>query len=426
MVFEKNEIERVCYQTIYSCWESCNHSFPDFLIPVPEIKRQRNEVFMAKQLRNLQKQLRSYSNPLIPKRIWRKHFLSLIHTILFQEPVIGIHEAFSNSTLNDMQREFSRFFQSASSFDNVMGMSEIGQAARNYLVYDVFTEIHNLPHNMTPAIFGYSMLYPYTDNYIDNPDIPQEKKEKYNQMIADCIKEKSIFAKEPHFQKTCDLLNFVTHFYEKEERIDIQNGLLFMLDAQKKSLSQTHKSGQALLTKDEIFKISSYKGGISVLIDRFYVPKTLSPQDFVFYLSYGFFLQLADDLQDITEDRNTGRQTLFTYGSFEGYDMDAQKTHNEKILNQLFHYLHSIMAEYPMSNPELKSFIERNCHLLLLYSAFMTPENFHDAYLEQFVPFLPLSLAFILEQRKALNPFLQNPELKDIIADGLCRFDTQP
>ncbi len=425
MIFEKERIETVCYQTILEKWQASINTFPNFLTPVSAEDQRKNEYFLSHHIQKFQKLLKTYKNPCIPKFLWRKRWNALINSLLFKEPVIGIADTFSAETLNDMQHEFYQFFQSASAFDEVMGMEEIGQAARNYLVYDVFTEIHELPHTMNPAILGYSMLYPYTDNYIDNPALSFEEKERYNQMIADRIIGKPIDIQDKYYQKTCDLLDSVTHFYEKEEKSDIQTGLLFMLDAQKKSLSQTRHEGQTLLTEDEIFRISSYKGGISVLIDRFYVPSKITPEDFIFYLSYGFFLQLADDLQDITEDRNTMRQTLFTIGSLDSNDTTKAKKHHEETLNKLFHYLHTTMNEYPMHSIKLKSFIEKNCYLLLIYSAYLSGENFSPKYLQQFIPYMPVSLPFIQNIKETFAPYITDPALKNIISDGMNTSDIQ-
>ncbi len=56
-------------------------------------------------------------------------------------------------------------------FDPTMSDESVFQALRNLWV------IHNLQLflegkiALSPAGFGYSMLYPWTDNYLDNPQI---------------------------------------------------------------------------------------------------------------------------------------------------------------------------------------------------------------------------------------------------------------
>lgn len=412
MIFNREHIEEICFQKLREDWLSCPDTFPDFLTPVTLQEQRKNEEFLQKKLTTFHKLIDSYQKPLTIQYFWKRKWNRLITQLLIEEPILGIANALPLETIADMRREFTRFMKAASEFDSAMTMEEIGQAARNYLVYDVFCEIHGQIHHMTPAILGYSMLYPYTDNYIDAPDCSPEKKKQYNDMISNHLQEKETLISDEYEKKTCELLDYVTNSYEQEHRRDIQTGLLLMLDAQKESMQQIRHgnndrpvNGQVLtpvvdtssLTAEEIFNISSYKGGISVLIDRFYVPKEITDEDFAFYLGYGFFLQLADDLQDITEDKSTGRQTLFTEAG------SIFHSSVEQTLNRLFHYLNRLLSSYELSNESLKNFIKYSCFLLLIYSAFLSQENFDADYLKQFEPFLPLSFAFMESHKKELS-----------------------
>lgn len=73
-----------------------------------------------------------------------------------------------------------------------------------------------------------------------------------------------------------------------------------MLEAQEDSMRV--QENRLIRNMDERLNISIYKGGISVLIDRFFVDKDMTKEDELFYFAFGFLLQLADDLQDISED----------------------------------------------------------------------------------------------------------------------------
>lgn len=409
MVFAKEKIESVCYNQIYEIWNNSSDSFPEFLVSIPREKQLQNEKFLSDCMKHLKKLLNIRKRPIYIKSLWKKRWNKLIHHILFNESIIGISAAFSGETLTDMQQEFYRFFKAATSFDETMSMEEIGQAARNYLVYDIFTQIHNLPPVVTPAIFGYSMLYPYTDNYIDDPQYSADEKNDYNRMIAGHIKGDNVKTRCIHDIKTCELIDDVIHFYENEDQTDIRHGLFYMLDAQKLSLTQTKSALKKDLNEDEIFKISSYKGGISVLIDRFYVSTNMSEADFLFYLCYGFFLQLADDLQDITEDYKLERQTLFTF--------EKNENRVQIILNKLFHFLQTIMDAYTINNFELKEFIQKNCFYLLLFSTFGSEENFSKDYLSKLEQYLPVSISFVEKLKEELSPFLKDINFGQILDD---------
>ena len=406
MIFTKDRIESICYDTIADIWRDATNSFPDFFVPISKEAQQANEHFLSSYMKHLKRLLKIQNKPYTIKPLWKKRWNKLIHEILFDEPILGIAKTFTNQTLNEMQREFYCFFKKAKKFDDTISMEEIGQAARNYLVYDIFTQIHSLPPTVTPAIFGYSMLYPYTDNYIDNPNFTQAEKNNYNKMIERRIIGETTDSAKTHYKKTYELIDNVIEFYQKEEKEDIRNGLLYMLEAQKISLLQTKSIQKSPLSKKEIFHISSYKGGISVLLDRFYVPSKITEPDYHFYLSYGFFLQLADDLQDITEDRKLGRQTLFSI-------LDTQKE-MEETLNKLFHFLQTILSVYPMNNKNLKDFILKNCYYLLIYSTYGSRENFSNEYITKFEPYLPVSFSFLENIKAEITQIFQYVSLLDV------------
>ncbi len=47
---------------------------------------------------------------------------------------------------------------------------EIFQALRNVWIMNSLQIYWGLPVEMTPSVYAYSMLYPYTDNFLDNPE----------------------------------------------------------------------------------------------------------------------------------------------------------------------------------------------------------------------------------------------------------------
>ena len=49
-----------------------------------------------------------------------------------------------------------------------MTLQEIGQAMRNVWIMNISQVLLNVEVKFTNAIFAYSMLYPYTDNILDD------------------------------------------------------------------------------------------------------------------------------------------------------------------------------------------------------------------------------------------------------------------
>lgn len=63
------------------------------------------------------------------------------------------------------------FVRQARAFDRDLSFTDIFQACRNAWIMNGLQLIMGIPIQLTPSIFAYSMLYPYTDNLLDDPGI---------------------------------------------------------------------------------------------------------------------------------------------------------------------------------------------------------------------------------------------------------------
>lgn len=387
IVLEKENIRQVYLQQLKKEWLAEKDSFPDFLIPVAPDKKQENEIYINSTLREMKKQLNKKSKE---KSKVKEKVMYLLNDALGKETILGIHTVMDSKTLTDFQDEMKTLLRWIRKFAQQLELEGIGQAMRNYVVYAMFNELNGLKQICTPAIFGYSMLYPFTDNFIDNPLQTAADKQEYNQLIRDKIKGLPVSFATEHHQKTCELLSAIESEYPREEDSNIYNLLLCMLEAQEDSIRQQRKS--VVLTPEERLDISLYKGGISVLIDRYFVHKELTEADLHFYLGFGFFLQLADDLQDITEDGEKYNQTIMTY--------EAKRRNVEKTVNRLFHFAHALFHNYETENMKFKLFILKNCYQLIFMSVYGSKEHFSDNYLAALETYFPVSFAFVEELKE--------------------------
>jgi hypothetical protein len=64
------------------------------------------------------------------------------------------------------------FARRARHFDAALTMPEIVQACRNAWTAYGFQPLLDESAHITPSIVGYSLLYPYTDNYLDRRERP--------------------------------------------------------------------------------------------------------------------------------------------------------------------------------------------------------------------------------------------------------------
>jgi len=132
-----------------------------------------------------------------------------------------------------------------------------------------------------------------------------------------------------------------------------------------------------------------------VLIDRYFVKREITKDDLAFYFGFGFFLQLADDLQDSREDSTVGNQTVLTL------DMNSQA--QEKIANKMLHFVHHLMISGHAENELFKNFILTNCYQLVFSAIVGNREFFSAGYLDKIEKYFPVSLPFRDKMSRSLK-----------------------
>lgn len=366
-------------------WQKTEKAFPSFFSVISKEKKAENEKYLQTVIDEFHTLLKGFHRIPIGRKKWKQKTLALLKKVLFNEEIIYLHTAMEPAAIDSLVDEIFEFLRHVRSFAPELNFENIGQALRNYIVYTMFKEIHQVNNGFHMPAFGYSMLYPFTDNYIDSGKCTKQDKAFYNQIIRDKIKGNPVHPISIHQTKTCDLLQAIASNYSKEANSCASELLLMMLEAQELSISQQDKD--LPLSYQERLNITAYKGGISVLIDRFFVDKEITEEDLLFYLGFGFFLQLADDLQDINEDSNNRHSTLFTF--------DLHKAPEEGTVNQLLNLVHSLITEYSSGNDRFMKFILSTCYQLIFISAIQSKEFFFKEYLSKLEDYLPVTLAFL-------------------------------
>ncbi len=385
MVFDKEVVLDKISARIKREWKNAETSMPHFLSVYENSEKTESENRIQDNVGAFKEQLNKYPHPIaLPgkKKKWKQDTEKLFEKVLYKEPILNMEAAMSEKTLNAFKKELKSFIRRVRKFDPDLSIESMGQAARNYMVYAIFLELNGLDQCCSSSIFGYSMLYPYTDNYIDHPDRTREEKEHFNKLIEDKIKGVPYEALVSHEEKTAELLSAIEEDYDRQD--DIFPGLLHMLEAQRNSLQQEDR--QVTLTEEDILDISIYKGGLSVLIDRYFINKPLSENDLYFYYGFGFLLQLCDDLQDITEDKTNGSRTVFSISDC--------KLETEEKINKLLHYTKNLFQSCESKSENFSNFLLTNCYFLILFSALGSGEHVSKEWFPWMEERLPVSAAF--------------------------------
>jgi hypothetical protein len=246
-----------------------------------------------------------------------------------------------------------------------------------------------LPVCLNRSGFAYSLLYPYTDNYLDTATAPEGEKKAFNRNLARRLQGHRDSVDSQFSARVSALVEMIESEYPRRLYQGVYESLLAIHRAQVKSLLQN--AGEGHCTKDEILHISVEKGGTSVLADAYIAKGRLSRQEVQFAFGYGVFLQLIDDLQDVTEDLAHGHLTVFT--------LSARKVSLDRLANRLLAFLDGILTTAsPCPLPQttiLTELIRRSCRGLILESISLNPELYSNEYVETIEQYSLLRFGFI-------------------------------
>lgn len=204
----------------------------------------------------------------------------------------------------------SAFGQRARHFDPEVSGSDIFQASRNMWTMCGLQTLMGLPVRVTRSVFAYSMLYPYSDNYLDDPTVPASTKMAFNERFTQRLRGEELAPENVHEQHIGDLVGMIEDEYDRGANPQVFDALLAIHRAQCKSLRLMRR--QASPYEVDILGISIEKGGCSVLADGYLVAGSLTEAQAACLFGYGVFLQFADDLQDVEDDRRDGLMTVFS------------------------------------------------------------------------------------------------------------------
>lgn len=265
------------------------------------------------------------------------------------------------------------FIQDARRFDPSLSDEDIGQALRNLLIVNSIQMYLGGDITVSPSAFAYSLLYPYTDNYLDDNSIPAEKKRQFLVDVRKLLTGESVPPSHDLIRKIADLVSIIESEYPRASFPDVYGSLLAIHDAQEKSLLEHHG-----LHGDDILTISIEKGGTSVLADACLVTGTLSSGTAEFMFGYGAALQLIDDLQDIGEDRRDSHSTLFT--------RQASQASLEGTTNRLFNFTRRVLGQADRFSCReagaLADFSSMSCSLLMFEAVARSDGLYGRSYLE--------------------------------------------
>ena len=262
-------------------------------------------------------------------------------------------------------------------FDPSLSMPDIVQACRNAWTACGLQPLLGEAVRITPSILGYSLLYPYSDNYLDRVDISREAKLRFSERFRDRLRGEMAFAEDDREAAIWTFVGLIEEQYPRAEYPEVFDCLLAIHRAQEQSMAQLES--QAQFDDTQLLAMSCAKGGTSVMTDACLSHGWLGSQESKFSFEWGVLLQLGDDLQDVRQDLDCGSLTLFTRAAKTGIPLDS-------MVVQLLRFSERVgaqMDDLPNGNEVLRELLRMSWRSLIIGAIAESHEFFTPQFLKE-------------------------------------------
>ena len=283
----------------------------------------------------------------------------------------------------------SDFITEARMFDAGFGMDNNFQALRNVWIMNCIQKLMSFKVEITPSMQAYSMLYPYTDNYLDASFIPAAKKSHLNYRFERYLSGERLDAETTYENKLFKLVDMIERQYVRGQYPMVYMSLLGIQAAQSRSLLQ-HEGNKAE-SRSNILDISVEKGGTSVLADACLVKGSLSTEEASFAFGFGVMLQLLDDLQDAALDRSRGHNTIFSMQGAGG----SHESYTNRLINFTLRVLDEDTCFVSPDAVDIKKMMKKSIMFLLLGAVACNSSMYGRNYLHRLETCSPLSFQYL-------------------------------
>lgn len=318
------------------------------------------------------------------RRVWRERVRERIQQ--FGQDRLGWPDGYRRLLLGDQFYESAlAFVREARAFDPRLSLEHVGQALRNVWIGNSFQMLLDRPVALRPGLCAYSLLYPVTDNWLDDRRVSRAAKGAFNERLGKRLAGIFVHPADEHDAAVAQLVARIEDEFPRDSFPSVYASLLAIHNAQMRSLAQHGGIG---LADADLLEISVRKGATSVMTDLHLVADAVQPPEERFAFGYGVCLQLLDDLQDVEADLAAEHETLFTRAARRGpLDEPAAR---------LAHFLDTVLLRNGRfdgpSFADRIDLIRRNCLTLLVGSVAGNPARFTRRFRRQVERHWPVSL----------------------------------
>lgn len=280
-----------------------------------------------------------------------------------------------------------RFYHRARAFGSELSSENIFQALRNVWIMNQLQLVTHFSVHITPSVFAYSMIYPYSDNFLDNPDYSHEEKQLFSLRLNQRLHGESVLPFSHEEKRIYTLVEMMEEEFPRHEYAGVYASLYAIHKGQTQSLKLMRSVG---LNDLQIQSICFEKGGASVLADGYLVAGKLTQQKERALFAYGIYLQLLDDIQDLDEDKLANTKTMFSLLSKDELALAVNKTihFGRKVLEEMSCF-------YDEANPAIIALISQSIDKMIIESVGVLGHRYNGAYLAELEHYSPLRFSFI-------------------------------
>lgn len=394
------DIKTICAQGIQE-WKQTKQCRNLSAWKVAPEEQCRYEEKLDQLMKDLSPFLDAFPKQVKAQKIWKQRGQAYIEGLLKEEDVLLI---------SDMKEEHRTLFQEITisflkdvrTFDPSLSISDTMQAMRNVWIIAILQCIFDRPVGYHKAMFAYSMLYPYSDNYLDDVQVSMQEKCSFNAWFTQRLKGEVFIGRNHHEEKISTMVGLIESQFPRHLYPQVYEGLLLIQNAQILSLSQ--QDGATSNSQEALLAISYEKGGTSVVADGVLIQGSLTQEELRFCMQYGFMLQLGDDLQDIVEDRLQHHQTILS--TWHQGELDD-------LVCKLIQYTMDILQPSTLCEDQaLLHFVCKDClYLLFLAIAQEDPILVSPSLYQDVLSALPLSYDYMRKMKQEKQFHYSDQEL---------------
>jgi len=374
-------------------WSSCPDMLPELASSYPKHEKKEREKYFEKFIDSLNK--RSNRKDLNSGPAEK---LTPLARALFKSVFDYPEEQLDIILSEDYKQMTKDFIRMSRKFDPQVDLDDVFQACRNAWIMNGIQLMLGLKVELTPSIFAYSMLYPYSDNYLDDPALSQKEKKSFSYRFRKKLSGEKVFAENENEARIFRLVEMIEGQFDRETFPKVYLSLLAIHDAQVKSLCLIDPEEN--LSEKEVLNICIEKGGTSVLADGYLVAGDISKEQALFFYGFGAYLQLVDDIQDVKEDSCAGQLTIFSQASsYQNLDDYTARTFH------FGHYVFDLMDTFNGRKlPVFKSLMKKSVEIMLLETILLSENYYSPAFISLTENYSPLSINYLKKRRSKLSP----------------------